>query len=210
MRNALSFLLLMLVSTVPAPAEDNFSFPQDQKVRTVGNAVFEKLENGNILFSAKPGKGWPQIIFQDVPVDPEADRLFIRIKQCSPEKKDIPVLAESVTAGAMPPRYIHSLLKPGKFVDLALKPPVLLVEGQASPLGAQVGMIVSTKENVIFTIAAGYSPEETTHVRGPPKSHSMSQRVKGVIAPPALLGKGEDQAKNSLFRVMGSTYSPSL
>ena len=121
MKNALSFLLLMLVSTVPAPAEDNFSFPQDQKVRTVGNAVFEKLENGNILFSAKPGKGWPQIIFQDVPVDPEADRLFIRIKQCSPEKKDIPVLAESVTAGAMPPRYIHSLLKPGKFVDLALK-----------------------------------------------------------------------------------------
>ena len=121
MRNALSFLLLMLVSTIPAPAEDTFSFPQDQKVRTDGNAVFEKQENGNILFSVKPGKGWPQIIFQDVPVDPEADRLFIRIKQCSPEKKEIPVLAESVTAGAMPPRYIHSFLKPGKFVDLALK-----------------------------------------------------------------------------------------
>lgn len=121
MRKALYFLLFIIVSTIPASAENTFGFPQDQKVRMDGGAVFEKLENGNILFSVKPGKGWPQIIFQDVPVDPEADRLFIRIKQCSPEKKEIPVLAESMPAGAMPPRYIHTLLKPGKFVDLALK-----------------------------------------------------------------------------------------
>lgn len=57
MRKPLFFLLFIFVSTIPASAGDTFGFPQDPKVRTDGKAVFEKLENGNILFSVNPGKG---------------------------------------------------------------------------------------------------------------------------------------------------------
>ena len=49
-------------------------------------------------------------------------------------------------------------------MDLALEPLVRVVEGQASPLGAQVGVVVRAKENVVFAAFTGGCPEESTHV----------------------------------------------
>ena len=48
-------------------------------------------------------------------------------------------------------------------VNLTLEALFRIVEGQAAPLGAQVGMIVRAEEYVLLAAFTGCSPEETTH-----------------------------------------------
>ena len=48
-------------------------------------------------------------------------------------------------------------------VNLTLEALFRIVEGQAAPLGAQVGMIVRAEEYVVLAAFTGCSPEETTH-----------------------------------------------
>ena len=48
-------------------------------------------------------------------------------------------------------------------MDLTGEAILRIVEGHAAPLGTQMGMVVSSKENIIFAVFTGYNPEETTH-----------------------------------------------
>ncbi len=54
-------------------------------------------------------------------------------------------------------------------VDLPLKAAFLIVEHQTGTAGAQMRMIIRSKENIVFTILAGNRPEKTTHISIPPR-----------------------------------------
>ena len=48
-------------------------------------------------------------------------------------------------------------------MDLTIKAFGFIIKCQTTPLGSQVGMIVRTKENIVFAVFMGYSTKETTH-----------------------------------------------
>ena len=122
-------------------------------------------------------------------------------------------------------------------VDLPLEAVLLIVNNHASPAGAQMGVVVHAEENVKGHVALGDRAEESAHERASlfftlgketPDGGARSRRVKcGVRAshrgPPPVKIRwcrpvrrrrpnpwSGAQAKNSLDRVMGSIYCPSL
>ncbi len=107
-------LLLLLAAVMLTAAEET-----KIKYRTFGNAQAALNSNKEIVFTAQPGAGWPQLQLLDVPVKAGANKVYLNIKLVTPEKSTVAIKIDSPIKNAIQGEYFHTQLKNGKAVLLS-------------------------------------------------------------------------------------------